>query len=374
MVLTGVIAFHELGHFLAARVQGIRIENYSIGFGPEILSITPKDQNGEPGVKYSLRAIPLGGYVSFPRRIEEGEEPEENPDGDVKIYDPEDPDLLENRPPLDRIFVISAGVIANLLLSFSLVFASVSTVGVTKPTFGEGVVIQRIVDQGGPAVSAGLQVNDKILKIEDLKLPVAEDAVGKAVKSIRSSEGASLRLVVDRNGQQIEKTITPKANGAGSNYGIGVMLANNVERTDYVRLSNPAEAAGYAAKDVAEGCKYIFGNFVKLVTGAGSAGDISGPLGVIEAGAEMAETDGLLALLSFASLVSINLAVVNALPIPALDGGQLLFVLAEVAQGRKLNKDLVENVNILFFFLLVGFSSFALVGDVEKLATSALKK
>mmetsp|Transcript_2882 Transcript_2882/g.4109 ORF Transcript_2882/g.4109 Transcript_2882/m.4109 type:complete len:471 (-) Transcript_2882:476-1888(-) len=362
LVLCGVITFHELGHFLAARSQGVKIDNFSIGFGPEIYWIKPKN-----GVRYSLRAIPLGGFVSFPRRIEEEDiEEVKSREPDAVIYDPEDPHLLENRPPLQRVIVISAGVIANLILSFALTFGSATTIGVSKPHFEQGVTIAQILDKSGPAVAAGLNENDKVLAINGQPLPAAETAIQQAVSAIRGSEGETLRFTVQRGDSILDKSVTARPGGAGNNYGIGVLLSSNIDRIDQVKYTNPVEAAAFSSEEVAAQCATILNNFKRLIT-TGNTGDLSGPLGVVETGAQMAKQDAA-KLIAFASAISVNLAVVNALPIPALDGGQFAFVMLEVLSRRKLNKQFVENVNIAFFFVLIGISASSLVGDVQRLS------
>ena len=162
-VLCGVIAFHELGHFLAAKVQGIRINDFSIGFGPKLLGFTDRD-----GITYSFRLFPLGGFVSFPEGIEEDEEATEDAgvktdatDGEKaekkeKVYNFDDPDLIQNRPALQRAFVISAGVIFNMILSYTAIFTSVSMVGVTTPVVMPGVAVPGIADPNGAAARSGL--------------------------------------------------------------------------------------------------------------------------------------------------------------------------------------------------------------------------
>ena len=164
-VLCGVIAFHEMGHFLAAKVQGIRINDFSIGFGPKLLGFQDRD-----GVTYSFRLFPLGGFVSFPEGIEEDDETAEEgakaaggaeggdeSDADKEpVYSFDDPDLIQNRPALQRALVISAGVIFNMILSWSAIFASVSTIGITTPVVMPGVAVPGIADPNGAAARYGL--------------------------------------------------------------------------------------------------------------------------------------------------------------------------------------------------------------------------
>jgi len=164
-VLCGVIAFHEMGHFLAAKVQGIRINDFSIGFGPKLLGWTDKE-----GITYSFRLFPLGGYVSFPEGLEEDEETPEGAEKIAsgsksgtdeqkeKVYSFDDPDLIQNRPAAQRALVISAGVIFNMILSYTAIFGSVNMMGISTPVIMPGVAVPGIADPNGAAARYGLAV------------------------------------------------------------------------------------------------------------------------------------------------------------------------------------------------------------------------
>ncbi len=144
-VLGFLIFFHEMGHFLAAILQGIYVDGFSIGFGPAIIKKKYKD------ITYSFRAFPLGGFVSFP-------------DEEINNIDPQDPNLLKNRPIIQRVIVISAGVLANLLLAYTILILNVSTVGI--PFDPEPGILVLATQPDKPAFIAGLEKGDKIIQIE----------------------------------------------------------------------------------------------------------------------------------------------------------------------------------------------------------------
>jgi hypothetical protein len=182
VVLCGVIAFHELGHFLAAKVQGIRISDFSIGFGPKVFGFKDAD-----GITYNFRLFPLGGFVSFPEGIEdeEGKEGEQKKDkssgtepveDDDTKYNFDDPDLIQNRPALQRALVISAGVIFNMILSYSAIFISVVTIGLSTPVISPGVAVPGIADPKGAAARAGLVQGDVIMQVNGKDVLSGDDA------------------------------------------------------------------------------------------------------------------------------------------------------------------------------------------------------
>lgn len=190
LVLGLLIVIHEAGHFLAARVQGIHVNGFSIGFGPALWKL----ERG--GVTYALRALPLGGFVSFPDDEEDSPIPAD------------DPDLLRNRPIPQRALVISAGVLANLLLAWVVLVGHTALAGV--PGDPDPGVMVMAVQQGEPAEIAGLQAGDQILSIEGLPLGRGEKAVKEAVTPVRDSPSKALSLEVQRNGLVRVIQLTPE--------------------------------------------------------------------------------------------------------------------------------------------------------------------
>ena len=150
--VAGVIAFHEAGHLCAAKWQGMKVQSYNIGYGPKLLSF-----NDSTDTEFNLRVFPLGGYVAFPANVEVDD------DGEI-TKELTDPNLLQNRPPLQRALVISGGVLANLLLTFLLSVGVAGTTGIGQPVYDSGILVTTATPKS-PAVLAGVKINDIITKV-----------------------------------------------------------------------------------------------------------------------------------------------------------------------------------------------------------------
>ena len=188
-VLGFLIFFHEMGHFLAAILQGIYVDGFSIGFGPSII------QKKYKNITYSFRAFPLGGFVSFP-------------DEEVNNIDPKDPNLLKNRPIFQRVIVISAGVLANLILAYTILILNVTTVGI--PFDPEPGILVLATQPEKAASLAGLKAGDKIIKVETNTLGIGDQAVSTLVKEIQNSSEKQILIEINREGVSKEITLIPK--------------------------------------------------------------------------------------------------------------------------------------------------------------------
>mmetsp|Transcript_12390 Transcript_12390/g.30365 ORF Transcript_12390/g.30365 Transcript_12390/m.30365 type:complete len:471 (-) Transcript_12390:64-1476(-) len=378
-VLGGVIAFHEAGHFLAARAQGIIVQDFSIGFGPKILQYKDKE-----GINYSLRLLPLGGYVSFPEAIPEEEEEEgregtakskEEPQLDEsgepeKVYAIDDPNLLQNRPVGQRAIVISAGVIFNMILSFFAILVTVSNGGVLEPELLPGVQVPALVDTNGAGARYGIKGGDIILKVDGKVFPAEEKSTQNLVNEIKRSGGKTLHFEIQRQGKPVELDVTPDKTRSGDGV-MGVKLAANVKKVTAKKPANPVEAVSLSVREFGRIFSQTLGGLVKLFGNLGTyAGSVSGPVGVMQMGAEAGQQG---ALLTFAALISINLGIMNALPLPALDGGQLMFLAVEAVQGKPLDQRVVRGINGTALSVLIVLSLALLIGDLEKLIPLSLR-
>jgi len=186
-VLAVTILVHEAGHYFAARSKGIRVQNFSVGFGPKVLSYKPKNSETE----FTLRAIPLGGFVAFPN-------PHDPERTEANYIDPNDPNLLQNRPIGDRALVLSAGVIANVILAWSSLFVSSTSFGVPSINFHEGVLVTKLVDETGNAARAGMRAGDVILKVDGKEVRPAASAASDVAGAIRNSNGRTMMMEVQR--------------------------------------------------------------------------------------------------------------------------------------------------------------------------------
>jgi len=345
----GILIFvHELGHFAAARLQKIHVNGFSIGFGPALLKYQ--------GVKtlYALRAIPLGGFVSFP---------DEDPESEIP---PNDPNLLSNRPILDRAIVISAGVIANLVFAYLLLVGQVATIGIQEVNYLPGVLVPQVLsEQESVAARAGIKAGDMVLAVNERDLEASKEGIEYLMTTIQDSANKSLDLTVKR-GEEIETislTPTPGKDGKGQ---IGVMLQPNNEiiRT---RPNSFGEIFTVGAKEFDRIAMLTVGGFWQLVTNfQETAQQVAGPIAIVAVGAEIAQND-LANLFQFAALISINLAIINILPLPALDGGQLAFLALEGLRGKPLPTRIQENIMQTGIVLLLGLGVLIIIRDTTRL-------
>ena len=343
-VLGLLIFFHEAGHFLAATCQGIRVTGFSIGFGPALINKKYR------GINFSIRALPLGGYVSFP-----------DEDKDKSIPD-NDPNLLSNRPIFQRAFVISAGVLANLLVAWIVLISQSTFVGI--PTLPEKGVIIMSVQPEESAYKSGLNSGDKIIRVNSIELGRGKEAIELLVKKIQESPNQQMSFERESNGNKQTINITPSNNsGTGK---IGAQLQPNL--TGSIRPPKGfIDVLNESNKQFLELLGRTINGYKSLITNFGATSkQLSGPVKIVEIGAQLSEQGGS-GLLLFASLVSINLAVLNSLPLPLLDGGQLTFLLLEGIRGRPVP----ERVQLAFmqsgFVLLVGLSIVLIIRDTSQL-------
>eukprot|EP00887_Chlorella_sp_A99_P000182 scaffold13.g182.t1 len=408
-VLGATVGFHELGHFLAARLQGIRVSKFAIGFGPTLLKYKG------PQVEYSLRAFPLGGFVAFPdddadcpfpgaealapsvaspaagllpaaaaaaarRAAPSGVGPRAAPQPPARGHPPtpaptparppppppeDDPDLLRNRPPKGRAIVVSAGVAANMALALAA-----STVGITDPHYQPGVRLGQINSET-PAERAGLRQGDVVLEVGGMAVAPSPKSVAAVVNRIRDNPGRELALTVERGGERLNVPVkvAEMPDGTGR---IGVSLAPNAELVRDM-ASNPLHAAWLGLKEWATLTGSVFNGLYQLATNfEQTSQQVSGPLSIIAVGAEVAREDAS-GLLQFAALVNINLAVVNALPLPALDGGYLVFIVLEALRGKKIDASVERGIMASGFLLLFTAGMVLIVKDALSLSAGILQ-
>ncbi|WP_413357363.1 M50 family metallopeptidase [Prochlorococcus marinus] len=343
-VLALLIFFHESGHFLAATLQGIRVSGFSIGFGPALI------KKEFQGVTYSIRALPLGGFVSFPDDEQES------------TISKEDPDLLSNRPIFQRLLVISAGVIANLLIAWLALCGRATFIGIPNQP-DPGVLIIDVQNQQSAALS-GLKAGDQIISIDGINLGSGQEAVESMVDKIKNSPGQTISIEKDTNGTKGIIKLTPIEHlGVGK---IGAQLQVNINGsirpanglTDIFYYTN-SKFFNLLSKTI-QGYKSLFTDFNS------TSKQLSGPVKIVELGAQLSG-QGASGLILFAALISINLAVLNSLPFPLLDGGQFTLILIEALRG----KPIPEKIQLWFmqsgFIILIGISILLIIRDTSQL-------
>lgn len=340
-VLALLIVVHELGHFLAARLQGIHVNRFSIGFGPILWKY-----QGEQ-TEYALRGIPLGGFVGFP---------DDDPDSEIP---PNDPNLLRNRPILDRAIVISAGVIANLIFAYLVFVVQFSTIGIPN----SGVIVPEVTSPTSPAALAGIQSQDVILAVNGQELSSSDGAMQTLTQTIQANPNQTVNLQVQRGEQELIIPVVPQL-GEDNIARIGVQLTpNHGHRPPKYLLEVFECAASWFQKIFVD---TVRGFWLLLTKFSSVAQQVAGPVKIVETGAGLA-TSNAANLFPFAAIISINLAIINILPLPALDGGQLVFLLLEGLRGKPIPTRIQENVMQTGLVLLLGLGIFLIVRDTTQL-------
>lgn len=336
-VLATIIFVHESGHFLAARTQGIHVNKFAVGFGPNIWSYQGKE------VLYALKAIPLGGFVAFP------DDDEDCP------YPPDDPDLLRNRPVRDRAIVVSAGIIANCLFGFAILLAQANTIGLTYAKYAPGVIVKGFVSPSA-AEKAGFKRGDIILRIDGEELEADAKTVSQVVNKIKASPNKKLDVVVDRNGEILKLNLIPDETPKTLEGRVGTRLEANSML--YKKLAkNPSDSIALASREFGRLFSLVGKSLTGLVTNFSQSKDqVSGPLAIIAVGSEVVRKD-ISGLYQFGAVININLAIVNLLPLPALDGGFLLLLVIEAIRGKKMQKETEQSITgagVLFLLISGG--------------------
>jgi regulator of sigma E protease len=335
-----LIVIHELGHFLVAKKVGVGVITYSIGFGPKLW----KKKIGE--TEYALSAFPLGGYVKMV-----GEDPGEE-------VEPVDIAKSFSHQPLGkRALIVAAGPGFNLLLAVFL-FAWIFTF------FGVPVLTTKVgsVEPESPAAKAGLMKGDEIVAIDGHKVSKWEDLSER----IRGSGGKTLTLRVRRGETEIEVAITPKQREGLNIFGEktdiwAIGIASELE----VRKSPPWQALGQAFYKTGEYSVLTLAALGKMITGDVSPRNLGGPLMIAQMAGQQAR-EGIENYLFFLALLSVNLGVLNLLPIPVLDGGHLFFFLIEWIIGRPVEMRHRERAQQVGIFVLILVMIYAFYNDVSR--------
>lgn len=359
LVISFIVVIHELGHFLLAKRAGIRVEEFCVGLGPRLFGI----RRGE--TLYSLKLFPIGGACIMTG--EDGEEPKTADEAETQDGS-DGPELIEvegidglidaksfnAKTVWQRFSVVAAGPIFNFILAFVISLMLIGATGVDLPKIGD-------VPANLPAAKAGLQAGDRITKYDGSKVVIFRDLTLKQF----SNGGKPVELTYERDGKEHTATVTPEA--VNGRYVLGI-TGTAKERVGFFGTIR------YSAHEVKYWVDSVFVGLKKIFSGQVARTDVAGPVGIINmigSSAEASVSSGVGALFStlafFTILISANLGVMNLLPIPALDGGRLLFLLVELVRGKRLNAKLEGYVNLAGFVLLMGLMVFMFYNDIVNL-------
>lgn len=352
-ILLILVLVHEFGHFATAKWFGIRVDEFAFGFPPRLFGV----KRGE--TTYAFNALPLGGYVKI-----YGEDPNEVGDADRSRSFAAQSRWVQSA-------VVLAGIVANMILAwvfFSLTFM----VGITATN--EAAAPYRVTDPAlsiievsaeSPAATGGLLPGDRILSIEDAGERVAVSAPGEVTAFIGVREGKSLTVTYLRQGKEGEATVTPIAGIVPERAAIGIYMdmVGTLQLSFFDALSYGAQKTYEYTVLTALG---IFDFLKSAVVGRANFTEVTGPVGIVQAVGQAAGI-GLGNLLLFTGLISINLAVINVLPFPALDGGRFFFILIEAILRRPLTPVVANTLNLVGFGLLMLLMVLVTYHDIARL-------
>lgn len=336
LIFSLLILFHELGHFSLAKANGIRVNEFSLGLGPTILGFT----KGE--TKYSLKLLPFGGACMM-----EGEDEESD-----------DERAFNKKSVWARISVVAAGPVFNFIMAFVFSVIVLSAVGVDKP------VLTDVID-GYAAQEAGLQGGDTIVEMNGKNIHFYREI------SLYSTfhAGETVEVTYERDGQEYTTTLTPKYDEENARYLYGFVSNSAREKVGFFQTIGYAFCElGYYIDTVIESLKMIF-------TGGVTLNDLSGPVGIVQNMGEVYEesvtTSGyyyaFLNMMNWASMLSANLGVMNLLPIPALDGGRLVFLIIEAIRRKPINPEKEGMVHMIGIILLLILMFVVMFNDIRKI-------
>lgn len=339
ILMLGILVFvHEFGHFITAKKSGVHIYEFAIGMGPLIKTI-----EGNDGIKYSIRALPIGGFVQMAGEVYEDDETKKIPKDK----------FLCNKPWYQRLIILCAGVFNNFVLAIILLFFLALTNDVARvvPVIDE-------VTKDTPAEKAGLKPGDRIVEVEGTKA----SSWDKVVLLLSLDEDKEkYDLVIERNGKEKEVTVKleVKENKDGTKSKVlGITMGNNGR--GFTNSLRYAFEKFYATLDQ---MAYTVGG---LFTGKVSINALSGPVGIFEV-VDKQRKQGISEIVFLTAYLSINLGLMNILPIPALDGGHVLFVLIELITRKKVNAKVEGIATTIFFFLLMALMLYVTIHDIIRM-------
>jgi regulator of sigma E protease len=350
LVLSLLIFLHELGHFSAARFFGVKVEVFSIGFGKKLLTKKIGD------TQWSISAIPLGGYVQM--------KGQDDSDPTKLSYDS---DSYTMKKPWQRIVILFAGPFANFLTAF-LLYIGVAQLGTPlSPLFNFGAYMTPTVggfSDDSPAKTAGVEINDTIIAINNHRVNTWGE-IGETIQTIRGD----ITLTIQRETKQHTITFTPIVKPQTNKFGeeverklIGIAPHITQERLHFT----PQESIAFAYHETLYAMGLIYKSVEKFITGAVGVDKLGGVVSIVDITAK-ASNAGIVMLFLFTALISVNLGVLNLLPIPALDGGHIIFNLYEWLRGKAPNENVMYQLTLMGWGLLITMMFIGLYNDIHRL-------
>lgn len=320
---SALVIVHELGHFTLAKLNGVKVEEFSLGMGPKLFGIKGKE------TEYLIKAFPIGGYVKMLG--------EEEKVSDVRSF--------SSKSASRRLSIIAAGPIMNFIFAI-VIFSIVGSI--------QGILIPLVdtVDQSKPAYTAGIQKGDIIIGLNNKKVTTWDDFSTE----VYMSKGEALNIKFQRGNQTLEKTIIPVFDKTENRYMLGI--APTLQKHPGVWKS-----IAYGFKQTNTYIKQTFGAIKQLLARKASANDFGGPITIIRVSTKVAEA-GIIPLLYFVGYLSVQLAIFNIIPFPALDGGWIFILLFEMITRKKIDDNKVGIINYIGFAILMALMVVVILKDI----------
>ena len=324
-MLLVLIAPHEFGHFLVAKLCNVQVNEFSVGMGPLLF----KKQKGE--TQYSLRLIPVGGYCAM--------------EGEDEASD--NPRAFNRQGPWKRIAILIAGVTMNILIAILACTIAIQISGVPTTRIAS-------VTDGSPAAEAGIQAGDRIVRIESTDI----DSWNQVPETISAYDGeGKMEIVIRRDGSEKSVFLVPEYNEERESYSIGVV--------SYC-TKNPFTCIGYGAQTAWNLNKLMLQSFGMIFRGEISTDDVAGPVGLVKV-VDQTASIGASSYLLLLALVSLNLALVNLIPIPGLDGGKILFVILKAISRGKVTDEMEFKATMVGLAIILMLFVLITINDVRNL-------
>ena len=349
LVLSFLIFFHELGHFLAARLFGVRVDVFSIGFGKRLFT----KQIGQ--TEWSISAIPLGGYVKM--------KGQDDSDPTAVNYDA---DSYTSKRPWQRIIILLAGPFANFFVAFMLYFGASQIGTYLSPLFNYSHYIPATVgafSDESPAKEAGVERGDRIVNINGIPINNWE-SVGETIQLF----DGRLYFDIIRDNMKTRIEIEPIIRKQNNRFGESVdrkLIGIAPDAPEELSFS-PIEGLIFAWNETLHASTLIFTSVKKLIVGDVPANQLGGVVTIVDITAKASQS-GIIALLFFTALISVNLGVLNLLPIPALDGGHIGFNLYEIITGKMASEEVMYKLTLVGWGLLLSLMLLGLYNDINRL-------
>ncbi len=358
VILAALVLVHELGHFLVAKWSGIRVDEFGLGFPPRLAHWRPRGSE----TTYSLNAIPFGGFVKIFGETGEGADETTAPADRTRSF--------IAKPARIQIAVLAAGIVFNLIFAWLLVSTGFM-IGLPVPTdYATNAHLTNIqstitsVDPGSPAAAAGLQTGDQIVGVT-AGTTVGGVTISDIQKFTADHQGQAITITYRRGSTLAHTTLTPKFNASINRAVIGVSLESIgfLQLGFFSALGHGATLTWSLIQETAVGLGQFFGH---LFVGKANLADVAGPVGIANLVGQ-ATALGAVYVISFTAIISINLALINLIPFPALDGGRILFVLIEKLKGSPIKPAIGNTVNTVGFALLILLMLFVTYHDILRL-------